>query len=148
SDGTRSKQANTLQEKAFLGLRVDTNASSGGGAPIVAVVPGSPAEKAGAMPGDIVIEMNGEQVGSPETLRDRLDSAHPGDAVSLRLRRGSTEMSVQAHLTSRDKFADASSLTIAGSSSAQASSVASVPPTAPLRINLSYADTPISTILD
>ena len=66
---------------AFLGISV-TNLY-GAGALVVGVEPGSPAEKAGLVSGDIVILLNGQAVDSANALTNGIQSHHPGDAVQL-----------------------------------------------------------------
>ena len=73
--------------KPRLGVTVANLNSYGGmwpnGAYIVTVEAGSPAEKAGLLAGDIVVEMNGEVISSTEDMMEHLDVFKAGDTVTL-----------------------------------------------------------------
>jgi len=73
--------------KPRLGVTVSSMPSTSGmwplGAYIVAVENGSPAEKAGLKPGDILVEMNGEVVTSNDDLMNGLDAFKEGDTVKV-----------------------------------------------------------------
>jgi serine protease Do len=53
------------------------------GALVADLVPGGPAQKAGVLPGDVVVELNGHPVGSATELTRLVASQHPGDALHL-----------------------------------------------------------------
>ncbi len=57
------------------------------GALVGDVVEGSPAEKAGMMRGDVIIEFKGEKVNEPYNLRNTVASTPPGETVELKLKR-------------------------------------------------------------
>ena len=73
--------------KPRLGVTVSSMPATSGmwplGAYIVAVENGSPAEKAGLKPGDILVEMNGEVVTSNDDLMNGLDAFKEGDTVKV-----------------------------------------------------------------
>ena len=73
--------------KPRLGVTVTSMPSTSGmwplGAYIVAVESGSPAEKAGLKPGDILVEMNGEVVTNNEDVINGLDAFKEGDTVKV-----------------------------------------------------------------
>jgi S1-C subfamily serine protease len=52
------------------------------------VTPGSPAAKAGLKPDDLIVYVNGEQVGSIKVFREIVDAAPPGTKFRLEVRRG------------------------------------------------------------
>ncbi len=58
------------------------------------VEPNGPAAQAGLKPGDAILAVNGEPVRDFLDLVDRI-KAHPGDSVSIRYRRGTTETTVR-----------------------------------------------------
>jgi putative serine protease PepD len=55
------------------------------------VVPGGPADQAGLEPGDIILEIDGEQVEGSSELIVAIRSRSPGDQVTLLVRRGDSE---------------------------------------------------------
>ena len=50
---------------------------------VAGVMPGSPAERAGLAPGDVIVALDGIAVDSPATLTTLLTRHHPGDVVRL-----------------------------------------------------------------
>ncbi|HXG12747.1 MAG TPA: trypsin-like peptidase domain-containing protein [Gemmataceae bacterium] len=52
------------------------------------VIPGSPAARAGLKPDDLIVYVNGEQVGSIKVFREIVDRAPPGTTFKLEVRRG------------------------------------------------------------
>jgi S1-C subfamily serine protease len=61
---------------------------------VVGVPTGSPAAAAGVLVGDVLFELDGHAIGSPEHLLDLLAGDHAGRKASLRLLRGATVMDV------------------------------------------------------
>ena len=58
----------------------------------VAVIPGSPADKAGLMENDILLELNGQAIDTKHQLNDLLSNYDAGDAVTFKvLHRGDTK---------------------------------------------------------
>jgi thiol-disulfide isomerase/thioredoxin len=47
------------------------------------VVPGSPAERAGVVAGDVILSVEGQNVGRPAELVAEISGRHPGERVSL-----------------------------------------------------------------
>jgi hypothetical protein len=93
----RGKAANV----AYLGiatgpvsdeLRAHADLPKRGGLVITKVAPGSPAEKGGLEPHDILLEFSGRDVASPLELMEMVEAAGPGTRVKLGiLRRGRRE---------------------------------------------------------
>lgn len=98
------KNTGSIKEKdvAFLGVRYlpitedvknNNNLSYAYGALIVrgetrtdlAVTPGSPADKAGLMENDIILEINGEKITERNQLADIIAKYNPGDEVLLKI---------------------------------------------------------------
>ena len=73
---------------AFLGVDVAQPGSyrrpSSPGALIRGVVPGSPADKAGLVAGDVIVSFNGRAISSPTALTRAILQVSPGTAVPLR----------------------------------------------------------------
>jgi len=73
---------------------------------VLQVTPGSAAERAGVLPGstgsgqggDVILAINGEAMESFEALARVIDRSEVGDVVSLRILRGSQEMTLEATL--------------------------------------------------
>ncbi len=61
---------------------------------ITAVLPGSPAEKAGLEPGDVILQVDERPVVSREAARDALADASPDRPLRLTVRRGAAHLSV------------------------------------------------------
>src|SRR6185312_8607425 len=55
---------------AFLGVEVEANSYGGSGAVVTSVVPGSPAENAGLVPGDVITSVGDQTVSSPDGLTE------------------------------------------------------------------------------
>lgn len=63
-----------------------------------AVIPGSPAEKAGLKDKDVILAVDGQKVTLDVPLSDLLSRYLPGETVTLRVARGSEEMDVEMTL--------------------------------------------------
>lgn len=104
TDYDQARNSGSIQKeaKAFLGVRAATiddsvqkqnNLPYNYGAIIVrgqnvsdlAVVPGSPADKAGLVENDIILEVNGEKVTDKNLLTDLIGKYKPGDQVKLKI---------------------------------------------------------------
>ena len=82
-----------LAEAEKLGAQV--------GAVLRAVAPGSPAEQAGLMVGDVVQEVDGEAVDAEHTLRDLVAAHKPADEVTLTISRGTESLEIKVTLGAR-----------------------------------------------
>lgn len=60
------------------------------------VLPGSPAERAGLHPGDVITAVNGTEVNDPNALRNLIASTAPGTKVTLTVFRDGREQKIQA----------------------------------------------------
>jgi aminopeptidase N len=70
----------------------------GPGVRVAAVVPGSPAEKAGVREGDVVLRFAGKDVGDLRSFARILEGLSPGDAVSVVLLRAGEHKALEATL--------------------------------------------------
>jgi dienelactone hydrolase len=87
----RLKQGKDLK-KGQLGVSMK-NADEYAAAPVVGVVqPGSPAEKAGVKPDDLILAVDGKPVRNFAQVRHRVGGKYEGDSVSLKLKRGDNEI--------------------------------------------------------
>ncbi|MCB9497685.1 MAG: Do family serine endopeptidase [Fibrobacteria bacterium] len=62
------------------------------------VVPGSPAEKAGFLAGDVVLELDGRIITGAADLRNHVAAHRPGEKVEVKFLRDGVEKSVQVEL--------------------------------------------------
>lgn len=62
------------------------------GALVVEVIPGTPAERAGLQPGDIILAVDSQQIGPGQSLSALIQERRPGDRVLLTVRRAREEM--------------------------------------------------------
>ena len=80
----------------YLGVHVEPAPT--GGLRVLAVSPQSPAEKAGVQVGDLLLEVAGRSLATPEALRETLLAHAPNEELSLRLRRGEQTLELTARL--------------------------------------------------
>src|SRR3989344_6208575 len=91
------------------GLRLERNLTVKQGALIAAsspdepaVVPGSPAEKAGLKENDIILEINGQEVNLNHSLAAALRNLNPGQTVELLIYRDGEEIKINITLGERE----------------------------------------------
>lgn len=70
--------------RAMIGVVV---ANEGGGVIVERVSPGSPAQSAGVLPGDIITNLNGQSISDVSEVIDLMTELSPGDEVSLSVER-------------------------------------------------------------
>jgi len=73
---------------AFLGVLIEPSGyfrfgEFQPGALVAGVVPASPAQQSGLVPGDVITSLDGTSVGSPTTLENVLLAKSPGSQVKL-----------------------------------------------------------------
>ena len=105
----------TRQARAFLGIRymiVDERLQSANRLPYnygalvirgenredLAVTPGSPADKAGIVENDIILEINNERINARQSLADLILKYQPGDKVRLKVFHKGEEKEVEVEL--------------------------------------------------
>ncbi|TSC89872.1 MAG: hypothetical protein G01um10143_362 [Parcubacteria group bacterium Gr01-1014_3] len=66
-----------------------------------AIVPGSPAHKAGIKEKDLVVECDGEMITSEHTIQDILEEKEVGDTLIMKVLRGKKALNVKVVLTER-----------------------------------------------
>ena len=97
----REQASGTPRSEGFLGVSLEARNDGGAGSIIATVQPGSPAEQAGVLIGDIVLAVDGEpvngQAGLVAAIRDRI----PGDSISIDLVRDGERLTVSAVLIAR-----------------------------------------------
>ncbi|MBI4991784.1 MAG: trypsin-like peptidase domain-containing protein [Candidatus Harrisonbacteria bacterium] len=89
-----------LQEK--MGLPVNYGAVVAGQAPHhEAVIPGTPAAKAGVKPKDIILECNDEKINRDKTIQDFLEKLSVGDILKMKILRGKKQLEIKVLLAER-----------------------------------------------
>lgn len=88
------------ERKVSLGTVPDF-AFAGPGVRMTGVTPGSPAEKAGLVAGDVLIEMGGEVVRDMRHYADLLRARKPGDKVTIKVKRGNDVLTKEIVLAAR-----------------------------------------------
>ena len=68
---------------------------------VAGVQRGSPADRAGIKPGDIVVAVDGKQVRDPDAMRNLIVALVPGKETALKLRRGQGELELQVQVGKR-----------------------------------------------
>ena len=68
---------------------------------VAGVQRGSPADRAGIRPGDIVVAVDGKQVKDPDSMRNLIVALVPGKQTTLKLRRGQKETELQVKVGKR-----------------------------------------------
>jgi serine protease Do len=76
------------------------------GALVAELVPGGPAEKAGVMPGDVVLSVNGHPVKDSTDLTRQVAASHTGDTLSLVVMRAGSEKTINVKSGVRPSEAD------------------------------------------
>jgi S1-C subfamily serine protease len=81
----RSSAAVHIGPTGFLGVQLAwRNGASGPEAVVVAVLPGTPADKAGITAGDVIVSVDGRGASSPAGIQEVLGLHHPGSRVTVR----------------------------------------------------------------
>jgi peroxiredoxin len=81
-------QTTAVDAPGWLGVELAKREDGQPGVLVRGVMRGSPAERAGLTDGDVVLNVNGGNVGRPIELRDRIVQARAGARVSLGVLRG------------------------------------------------------------
>ncbi len=73
------------------------------GATILKARPGSPAAEAGLQPGDVIVEFDGQAVGTFGRLADLVRVHQPGESVPIRIQRGNESIRLNLRIGGSDK---------------------------------------------
>jgi S1-C subfamily serine protease len=98
----RAGQRSSSSSGAAAWLGVDTALFPGAnGAMVINVVPGSPGDTAGLVPGDIITEINGRPIQGPGDVQSALAGMHVGQQVTIGYEQGPSAYTAQVTLRSR-----------------------------------------------
>jgi serine protease Do len=86
----------------YLGVGLE---EAEGGARVAMVAKGSPAEKAGIKPEDLVTHVAGKRIVDTESMINAVGRHKPGEVIEIRLKRGKQELTVTAKLARRPPMA-------------------------------------------
>jgi len=88
--------------RGWLGVHVVGDPSRRFSAPVVGLIdPGSPADKAGLKPGDLITELNGRQILTDQEALTQVAALAPGSEIEIRFKRGDRSLSARARLEER-----------------------------------------------
>jgi putative serine protease PepD len=90
----------TAPKHAYLGLQT-TQAQSGDGAQIADATAGGPAARAGLQTGDVVTQVDGTTIASPDDVAQSIADTKPGDQVEVTVRRNGSDQTVKVTLGQR-----------------------------------------------
>lgn len=96
-----SSHGGAAQGEAWLGLEVVAPPVGGGLVAIAQVEPGSPAERAGLRPGDVITEIGGVPVTNPDDVHALIQGRRPGHQVEVGIQRGGVRIVQQITLAPR-----------------------------------------------
>ena len=95
---TASARAGT---QAYLGSIPDMAAAEVKGVRLSGVRTGSPADSAGLLEGDVIVELDGKAIGDLYAYTDALYARKPGDTITIVVLRGGERVTVKARLGRR-----------------------------------------------
>ncbi len=83
---------------AFLGVSTTETMDGSGGAQVVELVPGGPADRAGLEIGDLIVSFDGKPVGSSDSLTGLVQARQPGDTVQVVVERNGSSRTLSVTL--------------------------------------------------
>jgi S1-C subfamily serine protease len=101
SRDTSASQHRTAASGGGAYMGVEVRGRVAGEVVITTVVPGSPAETAGLLPGDQILGMDNTTVTSPTDVTSALAQAKPGQVVSVSAARGAAGFTAQVTVAAR-----------------------------------------------
>ena len=98
-DVLRAQAAGEDFESGFLGVRLGERTDGGRGAPVIEIVADSPAEDVGLEVGDLVIEIDGQDIYGSGGVIGAIRDNEPGDEVTVVIERDGEQKSFDVILT-------------------------------------------------
>lgn len=88
--------AEKMKKSGWVGVELDVEATGGQGYKVEKVIPGSPAEKAGIQPGDVLYALNGVTINedNKEALKKVRKEWIPGQSVTYTIKRAGADRDV------------------------------------------------------
>jgi len=80
-------------------LRAELNYNGGGGVAVQAVSSGGPADNSGVVPGDVIEEIDGHAVDSPQAAVNAIRAHQPGQTVRFKIWRSGSETALSVQTT-------------------------------------------------
>ncbi len=99
--GDRLKTGQGPAPVAFLGVSTTETADGSGGAQVVEVVSGGPAQRAGLGVGDLIVSFDGKPVGGSDSLSGLVQARQPGDTVQVVVERNGSSRTLSVTLGTR-----------------------------------------------
>jgi membrane-associated protease RseP (regulator of RpoE activity) len=99
-NGNSSGGSTTSSNAGFLGVAAQTT-SDGKGVQVTDVGANSPAAKAGLQKGDVITQIDGNDITNPVALRNAIQAKQSGDTVSVTYTRNGSSNTVKVTLISR-----------------------------------------------
>jgi membrane-associated protease RseP (regulator of RpoE activity) len=96
-----ANQPSLPRSQAVLGVTFDS--TMGGAAVVRTVMPGSPAEQMGIIPGDVITALNGQPVAAAHEVVNIIASMAPGEQLSVDIARQQSTIRVQTVLAARSE---------------------------------------------
>jgi S1-C subfamily serine protease len=95
--GVSSSELSDLTEQAKVQFNIDVDE----GAFVAEVVPGSAADDAGLVPGDVIVAIDGDDIAEADDVRAAILDKEPGDTIEITILRAGEERTVEAELGRR-----------------------------------------------
>jgi len=94
----RLKTGQGAAPTAFLGVSTTETSDGSGGAEVVSLVTGGPAQKAGLAVGDLIVTFDGKPVATADALSGLVQGRQPGDTVQVVVERNGSSRTVSVTL--------------------------------------------------
>jgi C-terminal processing protease CtpA/Prc len=94
------RMSTSLKTTGWVGIEFDDSTVTNGGYKVAKVIPGSPAEKAGLQPGDVLYALNGVRIAqnSKEALAKARQEWKPGQSVVYTVKREGIDREIRLTL--------------------------------------------------